>query len=107
MGELFSSFTPITPIKKMEFSVSDNIAKEPVSGEAPLSFKNVLNETIEELASAEKAAAEDSINLALGNADDLAQIQINSLKAQAALQTTVQLTSRVINAYKEIMQMQI
>jgi len=106
MGELFTSFTPITPIKKMEFQVSDNTARE-LGGESSLSFKDILQESIEELAAAEEAAAEDSINLALGNADDLAQIQINSLKAQAALQTTVQLTSRVINAYKEIMQMQI
>ena len=104
MADVF--ITPIAPIKKMEFSASDNIAS-PVSGGASPSFKDILNETIEEYISAEKAAAEDSVNLALGDADDLAQIQINSLKAQAALQTTVQLTSRVINAYKEIMQMQI
>ncbi|NLL46837.1 MAG: flagellar hook-basal body complex protein FliE [Clostridiales bacterium] len=103
MGAVFST---ITPIKRMEFS--ENIAgKEPINSEGSLPFQSILNDSLKQLASAEEAAAQDSINLALGNADDLAQIQINSLKAQAALQTTVQLTSRAINAYKEIMQMQI
>lgn len=101
-------FTPIIPIKKFEFSSSENITgKDPVSGQEPLPFRNILNDSLKELASAEEAAAEDSVNLAFGNTDDLAHIQINSLKAEAALQTTVQLTSRVINAYKEIMQMQL
>ena len=42
-----------------------------------------------------------------GDADDLAQIQINSMKTSTLLQTTVQLTSRMVNTYKEIMQMQV
>jgi len=101
-------FTPGIPIKKMDFSSSENIAgKDSVSSPGSLPFQDILNDSLKELSAAEEAAAEDSANLALGNADDLAQIQINSLKAEAALQTTVQLTSRVINAYKEIMQMQL
>jgi len=101
-------FTPIVPMKNIGFSSSENIAgKESIQSEGSLPFQNILKDSLDELVSAEKAAAEDSANLALGNAEDLAQIQINSLKAEAALQTTVQLTSRVINAYKEIMQMQL
>lgn len=101
-------FTPIVPISPMEFSES----AKPVEGggngtDSAMPFQNILRDSFLELEQAEKTASDDSVRLALGNADDLAQIQINALKAQAAVQTTVQLTTRVVNAYKEIMQMQL
>ncbi len=70
-------------------------------------FQNMLNSAIEATEKAQAVSEINSYELALGDVDDLAQIQIDSLKAQTMIQTTVQLTSRVVSAYKEIMQMQI
>ncbi len=100
-------FTQISPIEKMSFGneqISAPIANT-VGTHVP--FQSVLDDAISQVIEAEAVSAADNIRLATGNVDDLAQIQINSQKATALLQTTVQLTSRVISAYKEIIQMQV
>ena len=88
---------PITPMEKMDFSKVENVktAAEATEG----GFASLLDNAIDEF---KKADA-----LSIGNADDLAQIQINMLKAETMLQTTVQITSRAVNAYKEIMSIQV
>ena len=50
---------------------------------------------------------DDAYDLAMGRTDDLAAISINSAKAAVALEMTVQVASRAVTAYKEILQMQI
>jgi len=94
----------VSSIQPMTFSKISGVEKGSGSSTP---FVNVLKEAADEYTSLQKIADADSEALALGDADNLAQIQINSLKAEAALQTTVQLTSRVVSTYKEIMQMNI
>ena len=96
--------TPIQPIKPMTFS---KIGETEKSTDSSASFMNVLKDAVSEYSSLQATADADSAALALGETDNLAQIQIDSLKAEAALQTTVQLTSRVVSTYKEIMQMSV
>ena len=93
--------TPIQPISPMTFS---KIGEAEKSTDSSTSFLSIFKDAVSEYASLQKTADADSTALALGETDNLAQIQIDSLKAEAALQTTVQLTSRAVNAYKEIMQ---
>lgn len=100
-----SFFTPIQPIKPMTFS--DGKIENTGKTESAVPFSSVLKNAVSEYENLQQVTEQDANSLAMGEADNLAQIQINSLKAQAALQTTVQLTSRVVNAYKEIMQMQV
>lgn len=94
--------TFIQPISPMTFS---KIGETEKSSGASTSFSNVLKDAVNEYTALQETADADSTALALGETDNLAQIQIDSLKAEAALQTTVQLTSRVVSSYKEIMQM--
>lgn len=101
MENLVSSIQPIQP---MTFS---KIGETEKNAESSTPFLNILKDAVNEYTSLQKTVDEDSTALALGDADNLAQIQIDSFKAEAALQTAVQLTSRVVNAYKEIMQMNI
>lgn len=101
MGNIISSIQPIQP---MTFSKIGEIEK---NAEPSAPFSNVLKDAVDEYATLQKTVDADNTALALGDGDNLAQIQIDSLKAEAALQTTVQLTSRVVNAYKEIMQMSV
>lgn len=95
--------TPIKPMESMDFTAQS----EKVSSTTKTGFASILENAVKEYQQASAVADNDSYNLSIGNADDLAQIQINSLKAEAMLQTTVQLTSRVVNAYKEVMQTQV
>lgn len=100
-----SFFTAIEPIKPMVFSEGKVVKAENDGTAVP--FAGMLKDAISDYESLQELTGQDSLALAAGNADNLAQIQINSMKEQAALQTVVQLSSRVVNAYKDIMQMQI
>ncbi len=99
--------TFITPLN-LKTTLTDEskvVANENTSSGIPFSdmLKDAINQTNELM----EISAQDSYNLSVGNVDDLAQVQINSLKASTMLQTTVQLTTRVVNAYTDIMSMQI
>ncbi len=101
MGNFISS---IQPIANMALS---KIGETEKSTESSAPFLNVLKDAVSEYTSQQEKADADNQALALGESDNLVQIQIDTLEAETALQTTVQLTSRVVNAYKEIMQMSV
>lgn len=71
------------------------------------SFQNFFQQALLEVEEANAAVQRDGIELALGNLDNIAQAQIDIMKAETATQIVVQVTSRAVNAYKEIMQMQV
>jgi len=71
------------------------------------SFASIMQDAIENLQQSQQAAAEDSYNLAMGDISSLHSMMINSAMEATAVETVVQLTSRAVSAYKEIMQMQI
>lgn len=96
---------PITPMEKMDFSTTEKVKTAAEVTEN--GFTSLLDNAINEFKAADALSDLDNAELSIGNADDLAQIQINTLKAETMLQTTVQLTSRVVNAYKEIMSIQV
>lgn len=103
MASFFSEIKPIEPIHSLrDFSISQDSQPD-----KSLSFRALLNQSVDQLDHLESISKSDSAKLATGNTDNLAQMQINMLKAEVAMQTTVQVTSRVVNAYKEIMQMQV
>ena len=102
-----SFFTSMQPIQKMTFSPEKAEQKTTQDTLASVPFASVLQNAVNEYSTLQEKSSEETQQLALGNADNLAQITIDSLKAKAALQTTVQLTSRIVGAYKEIMQMQV
>lgn len=100
---VFLPIQPIQPIQKMDFS-QDNSTMQTQSASGS-SFQNILQQAMQNYEQLQTTSEQDGEALALGNVDDLSQVQINSMKAQSALQTAVQLTSRTVSAYKEIMQM--
>lgn len=104
-GECLMFIVPITPMEKMDFSNTEKIKSATEATES--GFAGILDSAIEEFRKADAISDIDGNALSLGNADDLAQLQINMLKAETMLQTTVQITSRAVNAYKEIMSIQV
>lgn len=104
---MVSFFTQIEPIKPLSFEKDGLGAASPAEGLSSMPFADVLREAVSTYEGAKIETDADSLALSLGDINNLAQVQINSMKAQAALSTTVQLTSRAVTAYKEIMQMQV
>lgn len=93
---------PITPISiNTEIKPSINVNETENGGFQDI-FKNMIDQTKE----AQAIANQDSYELAMGNTDDMHTIMINAEKAAVALELTVQVTSKAISAYNEIMRMQ-
>ena len=100
-------FTPIEPIKPISFDKTAPVSTKAESGSSAVPFADILKDAVSNYADIQQTTSAEGQSLALGQVDNLAQVQIDSMKAQAALSTTVQLTSRAVTAYKEIMQMQV
>ncbi len=71
------------------------------------SFKDVMRDAVMRIEENEAAGAKDTSGLILGDVSDLHTMMINQSSQALAVETAVQLTSRAVSAYKEIMQMQI
>ena len=95
---------PIEPMQPMTFSESGKTFK---TEQAKRPFQNVLDNAVAALNETQAASQYDAYQLAYGDVDNIAEIMINTLKAETMIQTTVQITARVVNAYKEIMNIQV
>lgn len=102
----------IVPLSGLE-SISSIQGKEMekdagrLNSEASLPFKDLLGEAARNLGEAQAASEKDAYDLVAGDISDLHTVSIHSAIQQTALEVTVQLTSRAISAYKEVLQMQI
>ena len=70
-------------------------------------FSDILNDTINQV---EQTAVEDkqgTLNLLAGQADNPSDILIQTEKADLALKLSLQIRNKVLDAYTEIMRMQI
>ena len=74
---------------------------------AQSSFAQIFNDALQNTKDLQAISKQDAVDVALGNADNLSQVMINSAKASTAMKMTVELTSRVVSSYKEMMQMQV
>ncbi|HCC02241.1 MAG TPA: flagellar hook-basal body complex protein FliE [Ruminococcaceae bacterium] len=101
------TFGTIPPIQPMQFGTTKTPATTGNVSNVGLPFSDVLKNAVNTLQQTQAVSAQDSYNLATGNTDNLAQIMVNSAKETAAVQFTTELCTRAVNAYKEIMQMQV
>jgi flagellar hook-basal body complex protein FliE len=97
---------PIEPMKPMEFTETGTIFAPPAVKRSS-AFQSIFDSALAALNATQTASRNDAYRLAFGDVDDIGQVMINTLKAESMIQTTVQITSRVINAYKEIMNIQV
>ena len=96
---------PISPIQTLD--VNSQAQAVGNSNAAKIPFSGVLQDAVENLQETEKIANQGSYDLAMGNTDDLSGLMIDGTKYATALEFTVQLSTRIVNAYKEVMQMQV
>lgn len=96
------SVTPISNIQSLTPVLDFKQVKS--QGVSPsLSFKNMLSDLINDVNKAEAAVTEDIKRIASGNTDNLHEIMINAQKAELSILTAVQVRNKVLDAYKEIM----
>lgn len=98
----------IQPIKDINNVFKDSFFSEKKGSESP--FKNIFDSAMANIESTnelEKKADQMSIDFAVGKINSVADVMIAQEKATIALQYTVQLRNKLLDAYKEIMRMQV
>ena len=71
------------------------------------SFKESVKKAIAEVNDLQNEADQATIQLAAGNVEDVHEAMIAMQKAKLALDFTIQVRNKVIEAYQEIMRMQV
>lgn len=71
------------------------------------SFPSVFSDALQNLTELDQVKAEDSRSLAVGDMDNLALMQVNSLRADTALSLFIELRNRALDAYQEIMRINV
>jgi len=71
------------------------------------SFANVLSEALDAAAQADTADKASAIELLMGQSDDLSGLLLDAQKAELSLNLALQIRNKVVDAYNEIMRMQV
>ncbi len=74
---------------------------------ADKSFGDILNNAINEVDAAEKNSIDMINKLATGEVDNIHEVFIASQKADLTLNMAIEVKNRVVEAYKEIMRLQL
>lgn len=88
-------------------SQNTSIQPESVGGTGGATFADTLNQAIGQVNQLQKTADKASADLATGRTDNVADVMIASEKADIALRLMMQVRNKVIDAYQEIMKMQV
>ena len=104
------STTFITPLTSMPTvssldKDSNNLSSNEENSE--LSFSETLKQKIQNVKDLEQKSLDSAYAVSIGQTEDIEGAMIDATKASVAIETAVQITTRAVNAYKEIVQMQI
>ncbi|AGH96363.1 flagellar hook-basal body complex protein FliE [Pseudobdellovibrio exovorus] len=88
-------------------SKSIKIDSAPTAGTSGPSFADTLKEAVGNVNQLHLDADRKAQELATGKTDDIAGVMIATEKADIALRTMVQVRNKIIDAYQEIMRMQV
>lgn len=86
---------------------------KPVGGQlmnAPVEtkpFGEYLNDALNDVNALQHASAKASVDLAAGKIEDISQVTIAAEKASLAMQLTMTVRNKVLDAYQEVMRMQV
>ena len=94
----------IIPISSMPVITPASPAAAPKNA---LPFQNVFEQALKDVEETQQVKTADSYALATGDVDDIAQVMINTEKADIAVQMLVQMRNKILDAYSEIMRMNI
>jgi flagellar hook-basal body complex protein FliE len=77
------------------------------TAEGQKSFADTLKETLSSVNQLQKDSDQKIQELATGKTDDIASVMITAEKADIALRAMVQVRNKIIDAYQDIMKMQV
>lgn len=98
---------PMTGIN-LPSAITDGSNKvESAGGENDVSFLDVFENIINSAVETSQQVDKDAIDIMLGDVDNLAQIQINLEKAATAVDLLVTVKNKVVDAYNEVIRMNI
>lgn len=95
----------INPIQNINFSES-GVLKKPQNAEG-LSFSNILGNAINNANILELEADDLSLKMAAGQVDNIHEVMVATQKAEISMRYLLEIRNKVLDAYKEIMRMQI
>jgi flagellar hook-basal body complex protein FliE len=72
-----------------------------------LNFQSMLKDAINDVNNLQKNANEEVVNYTTGKTTDVHQVIIAAEKASLSLRLTTEVTNKIVEAYKEIMRMQL
>ncbi len=101
-----ATITPLTPVNGTKAAGAAQQIDGQTDGEEG-SFLHTLQEKIQGVKDLETTSLDSAYAVALGQSDDIESAMLDAAKASIAIQTTTQITTRAVNAYKEIMEMQV
>ena len=83
--------------------------EEPLKSSNPLSgsFSDILTEAMNNVRNTDKSDKVSALALMTGQADDMSALLLDAQKAEIALNLAMQLRTKVLDAYSEIMRMQL
>lgn len=93
--------------KSINSMTSAEQLKSPAAEAGQKSFAETLTDAISNVNELQKNSDEKIQQLATGRTDDIAGVMITAEKADIALKTMVQVRNKIIDAYQEIMRMQV
>ncbi len=71
------------------------------------SFSSIMADAIADVNKVQQDAQQASVNLATGKLQDVSEVVIATEKAAIALQLTIQVRNKIVDAYQEVMRMQV
>lgn len=98
---LTSSITP------MERTMGANAVNKTGEAEGEATFLDVFKSLVDNVKETDAQVQQDAIDLMLGDIDDLAQVQVNLEKAATAVDLLVTVKNKAVDAYNEIMRMNV
>ena len=96
---------PITPISGLEQLSSVGKAQKAASSAAEIPFSSFLKDAINDVKETDAAENQDMYDLVAGNVDDLHTLGINETKATMSIELLQAIRNKVVDSYKEIMNM--
>lgn len=93
------------PVNINPINTTGTSGNQAAAGEG--SFGQFLQDAMQEVNNLQLESQDMKQQLITGNVEDIHQVMIAAEKANVALQLTVQIRNKVIEAYQEIMRMQV
>jgi len=96
----------MTPISSINPSAALDAAKSTVTGSKPGEFRNVLETAIQDVEHFQNQASQQVSKFLSGESEELHTAAMATQKAELAFELGLQVRNKVVQAYQEVMRMQ-